>query len=1283
MSASFLRHSVCAIAWVAFLLLPAHAGTFKNPELIDTSYDPQGIASGDFNGDGIPDIAYVNGFGPTTLHILLGKGDGTFTHGQDIALPQAAGTNSVINLGDVTNDGITDIVIGGGTSSHGTIMVLAGNGDGTFRSPVVSNIAHTGFNGGTPYLNAVMGIGDMNGDGAADLVVADPASATLYVLFGDNKGDFTIGNTVTFYFTGESNTYLFDLNGDGHLDAIVNNLLGAQTVVWLGNGDGTFQAGVSYTSWAVAVADMDGDGHPDLVGEIYPGQVQVLKGNPDGTFASPAIVTTVPAGDFLLAAGDFNGDGIADMLFTTPSGVGIVLGKGNLNYGSIVPSVAGTTLTSYLLGFTENDFNRDGHLDVAMAVNGGVLILKGNGNGSFASGDSYDVGSAVGTVAVADFNGDKSPDIAVSVSATYPRVLLGNGAGQFTLAPDQNQSYGSQSPSGSVTAADFNGDKKNDLYMLEDTQGYPYGQPFILVGLGNGKFTSPTSIDSGPTLIGDLNGDGRSDMVTLSNGSIVAMLGQTNGTFQQVLTTLTEPSGMAALGDVNHDGKLDLLTFEYPAIRVWLGNGNGSFTQSSLLSAPPEPLNFQSVAVADLDGDGNADIVVVLYPNQIGAPYPLLIYYGNGDGTFQDGVLLPISHSYTQLVLADINGDNKPDFILSDGNGIAVIPNLGGRNFGAEEHYVAGSNISGLTVADVNGDGFPDIIAANAGGTTVAVLLNQPNGNPIDGAPSNGVFTIAPEPAQYGQPVTLSITMSAPSGPAPTGSVSFNVDGSFIATTKLVSGQAAHSFSGVLNTGTHTFVATYNGDQTYAPESFAVLHTVTPPIYATSTVLVASPTTVYTSQTVSLSATVSTSVQVPNGVFTFFDGTKALGARTMESYGSQTVILDTNLLDAGTHTLTAVYNGWQDPFNQQAVYRPSTSTPVTVVVNATPTTTSLAASSQQVTAGTVVTFNSNATSNSGTPFGGVTFFDGTAPLGTGSLKADGSCAFSTASLAVGNHNITAAYNANATFAGSTSAVVVVTVTSAVPGLSPTVTALAITASGEQEELTASVRSVSGVQSGDLIFLDNGTILGTARADDSGTAVLPISPLAGGTHNLFASFNGDSQYAPSASPALLEQFPAGNPGFNVSVSGNSLFLEHGVSNSIALTIVPVSGFRQQVKLACVNGVPPGYECSFSPSSLYSGSSYLTIRPLSHPPKAPGRSRGFFLSGVVILSFTLVGAANRRRIRYLPVLLVIAMTACGNPYTSAEPKIMVLSVQATAGSCMSEVIHSQQIGLIVRD
>lgn len=1278
MPISLSRRFILLAAASVLLSISALAGTFKNPELIDTSYDPQGVATGDWDGDGIPDLAYVDGASPSTLHILLGNGNGTFLHKQDIALPEGIG--SVINVADVTSDGILDIVIGGSTSTAGKIATFIGNGDGTFQSPVVSTITNSGGNGGTPSLDAIMGIGDVNGDGAADLVIGDAMSATLYVLFGNNSGRFSIGTKITFYFSGEADSFLYDLNGDGHLDIVVNNLVGAQTIVWLGNGDGTFQPGVSYTSYAVTLADVNGDGHPDLVGEVYPGQVQVLLGNSDGTFGLPAPLTTVPAGDFLAKVGDFNGDGIPDLLFMTPEGVGVALGQGNLTYGSVLPSVAGTVAPSrYLPAFIQGDFNGDGHRDIALAAVAGIVVLLGNGDGTFASADWYDTGHTVGAVAVADFSGDNIPDIAASVQATYPRLLVGNGSGQFTLAPDQNQTYGSQTASTSMGAGDFNGDGNNDLYMLVSTQAYPFGQPFIFFGSGNDTFTTPLALSAGPAFVGDVNGDGRSDLVSLGDGVILTFLGQKNETFSQVSTQLIHPTySLAALGDVNRDGKPDLLTLEYPAIRVWLGNGDGTFTQSSLLSAPSEQVNLMSAAIADLDGDGNPDIIAVSYPNEIGTPYPLVIYYGSGDGTFQDPVLLPITHSYTQLVIADINGDNKPDLILSDGNCIAVIDNLGARSFAPEEHYVAGQKISGLAVKDLNNDGFPDIVAANAGGTTVVVLLNQPNGNPIDGAPSNGVFTITPEPAQYGQPVTLSITMSSPSGPVPTGSVSFSVDGSFIATVKLSNSTAAYNYTGVLITGLHTFVATYEGDKNYAPESFALLHQVTPPIYSTTTVLVASPTTVLTSQTVSLQATVSSAVQIPNGTVTFFDGTNTLGSRTFVPYGSQTVIFDTNLLAAGTHSLTATYQGWQDPFGDQEVFEPSTSTPVTVIVNSTPTSTALQASSTSPTAGTVVTFTANVTSSPATPFGGVTFYDGPSPLGTSSLLGDGSCTFSTASLGVGTHSITAAYNANATFAGSTSPVVTVAVSAANGSLTPTAVRIAVTSDGEQSALLANVGIASGTAMGTVTFLDAGTVLGTVSTDASGTATLQLSQFGTGAHNLSASYAGSPLFAPAVSPVLVEQIPASGGDFSLSLSPQTIDLLSTNSGTALLTVVPTASLQQQIQLSCTAGLPPGYGCSFSPASLYSGTSNLQIQR-SLKSETRQSVQLLYAVGAGIVCFFSVGTGGRR-LHLLALMLIclglVMLDACGAS-PSGQTQLGVLSIQASAGTGSSPVVHSAQV------
>jgi len=835
-----------------------------------------------------------------------------------------------------------------------------------------------------------------------------------------------------------------------------------------------------------------------------------------------------------------------------------------------------------------------------------------------------------------------------------------------------------------MLAADFNGDGNEDLDIIESTIAFQFGQPYIFFGAGNGTFTGPFALATGPALAGDVNNDGHSDLVVQSDGSIVAMLGQSNGTFSQVTTTLPHPGGgIAALGDLNHDGKLDILVFESPFLRVWFGNGDGTFTEGNLVGS--QGMAAQLVLIADLDGDGNADFVVVAPVNSSYPTLYLSIFYGNGDGTFQPPVSLPISHQYTQLVIADVNQDNKPDLVLSDGAGIAVIENQGGRTFGSEQHFVAGQGISGLSVVDVNGDGFPDIVAANAGGTTVAVLLNQPNGNPINGAPSQGVFTISPQPSQYGQPVTLSITMSAASGPAPTGSVSFSVDGSFIATTSLTSAKATYTFRGLLETGNHIFVATYDGDTTYAPESFSALQLITPPVYATTTVLVATPSVVYTSQTVRLTATVSSSVAVSAGTVTFMDGNNTLGVQRL--YQGPSVLLDTNLLSAGTHSLTAVYYGYHDPYDEQAIYQPSTSAPVTVTVNSTATATSLSASPTSATAGAVVMLSASVTSNSGVPFGAATFYDGTAPLGTSSLQADGSCIYSTASLSAGTHTITVAYNANATFAGSTSSPVSVTITSAAAILSPTFVALTATKSGNDSEIVARVSRMSGSVYGAVTFLDDGKVLGSAAMNSSGIASLTVPPFAGGSHRLYASFAGAPQLAPSVTPELLEQFPAAGPGFSLSVAANSANIARSGSQPVLLTVLPVAGFHQPIQLSCVSGLPAGYACSFSPASLSGGSSTLQIQPLSSAASARRRHAPLYSSILGFVAFLVVGVVAQRRI---PVLLLIAvcagfmsMTGCGNPSVSAgQPQMMVLSIQAAAGSGENQIIHSAQMLILVQ-
>ncbi len=1264
----------------------AEAGTFKNPSLIDTPSDPTGIVAADFNHDGKLDLVYVDGTAGSTLHILLGNGDGTFTHGQDVALPAGICSyfsSCVINVGDVTKDGNLDLILGGDGTSIAQLAVLVGNGDGTFQAPIITTLPNQ--NGAYPYLSGPMAIGDVNGDGAVDLVAADNLNGNLDVLMGNSTGKFTLGYSLNLYLDGRTTEYVHDLNGDGHLDIVVNNLLGGNTYVLIGNGDGSFQFPVSYPSFGLLLADMDGDGHPDLVGTQYGQGVLISKGNPDGTFGPPSVVASTPSNALLGAIGDYNGDGIPDLVFSTPVGVSIALGQGGLTYSPLVSSVAGGPGGNFFgpAHIAQGDINKDGHNDIAVAADGGVLILLGNGDGSFASADFYDVGHTVGAAVVADFDGNGTPDIAVTVPATFPRLLLGTGTGTFSLGADQNQSYNSQSPPVGLTVGDFNGDGKPDLDLVQPSNSYPYGQSFVLFNTGSNRFSTPVGINAGPALISDLNGDGRSDLLFLSNFGITAMLGQANSTFSTASTPLWYATyGVAAVGDVNNDRKPDLLVYEGPDLRLWTGNGDGTFSHSTLLTMPSGGIyGGDSVVVADLDGDGNPDIVVTLGPNGGVAIGALAIFYGNGDATFQAPSLIPLSHPYAFITVADVNRDNRPDLILTDGGGIAVITNLGNRTFSAEDHYVAGQGVSQLNVVDVNGDGFPDIVAANSGGTTVTVLLNQPNGKPLDGAASLGVFTATPGPSNYSQPVTIKLVMSALAGsgmPTPTGAVSFYLDGTYLNDVSLAAGSASLVYSQALVPGTHTFVASYNGDSIYAASSFAVVQTVNPPVYATHTTLVASPLTVFTSQTVRLTATVTSSVPVPGGWVTFLDGANSLGAQAVDASGG--AWLDTSILGAGTHHISAAYQGYQDSTILHAIYPPSTSSAVTVNVNASATVTSISASSLSQTTGSVVTFSATVSSGSGVPFGGVSFYDGNSLLGTTALTAAGTTTFSTASLTTGSHSITAVFNANSRFSASSSAALSVTANVAGGNLGSVMNSLTMYSNPSAFTfLVARIGSWAGSPAGTVTFLDSGEILGVAPVDSSGSATLQVSPLGAGQHKLSVSFSGNSRFAPAVSPQVSDQWPASGPGFSIAFGAESITVANNDSERVGVVVTPLAGFGQPVQLLCDAGVPIGYRCSLSATALNGGgSSYLTLQRLGKLQGSLSGVRPFY--GIALSLFTLIAlqGRSRRLRRVLPLTLGVIMIGCGNPVQpQQQQRMQVLSIQATSGSGTGSIMHHAQI------
>jgi hypothetical protein len=377
----------------------------------------------------------------------------------------------------------------------------------------------------------------------------------------------------------------------------------------------------------------------------YDGQCTAVA-CPAPTFGQPTPLT-VGAGPAGVAVGDFDADGIPDLVVS--------------NYGN--GQAAGNT----------------------------VSLLSGLVGGGFSTADTLTVGTTPFGIAVADFDGDGTSDLAVADgNATGPEpgapgsvsVLLGAGGGAFTSPTD----YPVGAQPFSIAEGDFNRDQAPDLAVAnsyDDTVG-------VLLNLGAGLFGPQTTFPAGDTPWGivtaDFDGDGNLDVAVTNSGpdggSVGVLLGDGKGSFgpQTTFAVGSAPTGIV-VADFNGDQLPDLAVANTgdDDVSVLLGLGDGGFRPQKLFSAGNGP---QGLAVGDFDGDGNADLAVANYDD--GSDDTVSVYLGKGDGTFH-----PMSGS----------------------------------------PYVVGTGPLSVAVADFDGDGRPDLAATINGqsqaGQTVSVLLNQ------------------------------------------------------------------------------------------------------------------------------------------------------------------------------------------------------------------------------------------------------------------------------------------------------------------------------------------------------------------------------------------------------------------------------------------------------------------------------------------------------------------------------------------------------------------------------
>ncbi|HEY6947042.1 MAG TPA: choice-of-anchor D domain-containing protein [Candidatus Acidoferrum sp.] len=564
-----------------------------------------------------------------------------------------------------------------------------------------------------------------------------------------------------------------DFNADGKLDYVTAQDGNNSTTIGiaLGNGDGTFKTpstiAVACGAVWVATGDFNGDGKTDLAvasRDCSPGTngVSIFLGNGDGTFTAKGTLTSPLANPASIAVGDFSGDGKIDLAVVdrgaSTDSVFFYFGNGDGTFQAPVGVSLGVSVAANQI--VAADFNKDGHLDVAVSeINGSnVVVIISNGNGTFQAPRTNALPAQGWGLAVGDLNGDGIPDlVATTPSNGGVTVFLGKGDGNFT--PVNNPVSGTLPtanaavPGGGCTAiavGDFNKDGKLDI--AAGLSGVNTAALVaVLAGNGDGTFAPERLFGVADTpqsiAVGDFNGDGNLDWIastgqinSANQGSVTVALGRGDGTF---LATESYVGGQgpswAAEADFNKDGKLDVVVPNQPSqnISIFLGKGDGTLQPATNIAFPA--LNPSFVVTGDFNNDGNPDFVVFSNwcPNFVNAP--VFAYLGKGDGTFRSPVSSNISGlsscgSLSVMVAGDFNGDGKLDIgmLLTNNSGplIAVMLGNGDGTFQAPVTTPApGGRATWMSVGDLNKDGKLDAVVVQYMSNELQVFLGNGDGS--------------------------------------------------------------------------------------------------------------------------------------------------------------------------------------------------------------------------------------------------------------------------------------------------------------------------------------------------------------------------------------------------------------------------------------------------------------------------------------------------------------------------------------------------------------------------
>jgi hypothetical protein len=824
-----------------------------------------GFAVGDVTGDGNPDIVAVspcgyvatyvgNGQGSfntanapqsqtpggatTGLQLVGGKlnlilissvgnngavvgmpsnGDGTFSAANTLVmLPAGAGDALNLQFQDVNADGIPDIVLSDG---DGNLYVALGESNGSFQPPVSS------IGGYTAVYPKNFALVDVNGDGLPDFIDQEEGYASVYLNNGNAAFGGPSGIAATNYATGLNAGQLAvaDFNGDGKSDFANIDLWYGRASIFLSNGNGSFQ-GASQIAEATpepavpdqmvvtTALDVNGDGKQDiLVGneagvDTGLGVLQIQSGISDGkggfTYKTAlSQSSTYNIDDILTQTGDFNGDGLQDIILYSYSSsdapvISVSLSNGDGTFKQAVPIQLPNSPLQLPANVAVGDVNGDGKQDLVIAYEGdgsagvpsGYYVALGNGDGTFQTATFVPYGNELYIPVLADVNGDGNPDLILVddpfinlVDPFQVTVLLGNGTGAFNSASPLTLAT-NNAVIANAFVGDLNLDGKPDVVLFSAGQLDPLDSShgvlvdgtegvLVLLGNGDGTFGAPTQLAAGIAPAGgaveDFNGDGIPDIVF----------------------------------SLFNDG--DNLTETYYGVSTLLGNGDGTFTQPANMNTLVLPAS-DNVLPGNYLGDNTLGLVVSglavggssLLLNEGGTSVTL----GAAEPTVNAGEEETLTVTVTPTVAAQLTPTGTVTFLL----GTTVL---------GQESLSDGTASLTTSALPVGSDA---ITVSYSGDSTFNAYAKAASLN-VTVAPALTTTTVqaSPDPAAPGVTVTLQATVSSAWTGTATGTVTFYDGSTQLGTGTLTNGSASYTTSS-LAAGNHSITATYSGDGNFS-----------------------------------------------------------------------------------------------------------------------------------------------------------------------------------------------------------------------------------------------------------------------------------------------------------------------------------------------------------------------------------------------------------------------------------------------------------------------------------